>query len=475
MKKTALMFICFALFCSGALAFEKTITNPTSDKPAIYGVHATGDGGSIIVGSYEKDPVGGEGFLILTDASGNTVFHKVDNSYLYRDAAKLGGGFIIAAALTFTVTTQWDNTYQLVVITANAAGANTGERISGDAGTTPVSMAKSPDGSGFVIAADHYNYNAAGYTSPYFEKVDNSGAKVWSNHFDFGQDIYFYGITALSDGGYLAEGYTDFEGFLLKVDADGNSVWSKSSNSCTSYDGATIRPDGNIIAVGYAYDGTNYYFITQCMDNGGNIIWSGSYDPGYDFNDYSIFYSGSSDYGYIISGSTDSVSQYSYINYNFAMTIDAAGNTKNISVFGNGADNVQYGLGAAIGNQQADIVGTINDTDIYWSRYTMPSIAVAPPPGGSSAHKTYAYPQPASDSINIVYSLSAQSNVTIYIYNFANNLVGKSQTLESPDNSVVTNINVSRLKPGVYFYQVVAKAVNGSETRYTPEKFMVKR
>ncbi|MGD0566098.1 MAG: T9SS type A sorting domain-containing protein [Candidatus Goldiibacteriota bacterium] len=480
MKKTAMIILTISiLFCSGVMALETTILNPTPDTPVIYGVHATGDGGSIITGSYENNFAGGEGFLILTSAAGNITFNNVDYSYMYFDACKSGNGYVIAAGLTYTATTQTDNTHQLVILTADSNGLTTGARISGDLNTTPVAVTNCADNSGFVIAADYYNYNATGYSSPYFEKVNSSGAKVWSNHFDFTNDIYLYSITPLSDGGYIAAGYdySDSNGFLMKVDATGNSVWATENSACTSYDDIALRPDGSMLATCYIDANPDYYFMIQAIDSNGNTLWSKTYNPypGYDFNDYSIFYSGSNDCGYIITGSTTYPEGYSNTSHNFALGIDSNGNTMNYTSFGDGSQDIEYGVGTSIGNQQADIVGTIGESQIYWNRFTLSSVVAPPPAGGASAYNAYAYPEPASDYVNIVYSLTAQSNVTINIYNFANTLVGQNQTLESPDNSVTTKVDVSRLKPGVYFYEVVAKALNGGETRFKPNKFMVKR
>jgi gliding motility-associated-like protein len=92
-----------------------------------------------------------------------------------------------------------------------------------------------------------------GYIIPYIIKIDQYGNKVWSRYMDkFGlPNLQINNLLKLSDGGYIVYMASPYGGALVKLDANGNTVWT--NGLYTPY--APRLPDYN----SYLY----YYFDKQ--------------------------------------------------------------------------------------------------------------------------------------------------------------------------------------------------------------------
>jgi len=89
-------------------------------------------------------------------------------------------------------------------------------------------------------------------------------------------------------------------------------------------------------------------------------------------------------------------------------------------------------------------------------------------PEGSS----HVFPQPASTTLNIVYGLNEQANVSIYIYNAAGTPVAQLQDAGVASDYNKVTLDLSGFSPGVYFYIIKAQA-SGREIKFNLNKFMV--
>lgn len=101
-----------------------------------------------------------------------------------------------------------------------------------------------------------------------------------------------------------------------------------------------------------------------------------------------------------------------------------------------------------------------------------PTIAYANPDDDA-----YAFPLPASGTLSFCYNLAeAATEVAISIYDFAGNYV---MTHTEPSGISGKNISqvvdVSRLRPGIYYYLIKAKGVSGSDMKIKVKKFIIKR
>ncbi len=150
---------------------------------------------------------------------------------------------------------------------------------------------------GYVVCGFTHSFGA-GEEDVYVIKTDAEGNKVWSK--TFGGERYEFGnsIHIMGDGGYLVgattgtfgKGNSDF--FLIKIDADGNEVWTKSYGNegrrgygfdwCHSM---SLTRDGGSISVGYTDSQDIMDAHVVKFDAKGSAVWNRSFGnkPFYDY------------------------------------------------------------------------------------------------------------------------------------------------------------------------------------------------
>ncbi|HEV2353935.1 MAG TPA: hypothetical protein VGR89_06820, partial [Puia sp.] len=107
-------------------------------------------------------------------------------------------------------------------------------------------------------------------------KVAESGCIEWSKKIPtmFGGKLYK--VLALQSGGYACSGYTDNTAYFMKLDALGNTVWTK----IYYFDGAPLNAqwicetgDGGFALAGLTGEG----ITVLRTDAGGNVLWTRAY------------------------------------------------------------------------------------------------------------------------------------------------------------------------------------------------------
>ena len=193
---------------------------------------------------------------------------------------------------------------------------------------------------GSVAAASVGNGDLAGLTGrggtdATIVKFDSSGDLVWRNIFGgFGAD-YFYGVTATSDGGFVAVGSVattsvgngdlagltrrgDYDATIVKFDSSGDLVWRNifGGSNVDYFYGVTATSDSGFVAVGCSiaingdlagltvhggYDGTIAKF-----DSSGDLVWRNNF--GGFGADYFYGVTATSDSGFVAVGSVAAAS-----------------------------------------------------------------------------------------------------------------------------------------------------------------------
>ena len=167
---------------------------------------------------------------------------------------------------------------------------------------------------GFIIAGATYSFGA-GSRDVYLIKADTSGNEEWSRTFGGNKIDCGCSVQQTSDHGFIIIGFTesfstgDYDVYLIKIDGSGNQMWSKTfggdrddyglSGQQTSDWGFIITGRTNSFGLGIS----NYGVYLIKTDHSGNEVWSKTY-YGNTLNDYQ---SGScvqqtSDGGFIIAG-----------------------------------------------------------------------------------------------------------------------------------------------------------------------------
>lgn len=198
-----------------------------------------------------------------------------------------------------------------------------------------------------VVATPDGGYLIAGYTntSVLYDcdvlviKTDAFGNKVWSKTYGGNKPDFPYHMLPTTDGNYLLIGYSqsygggDMDILLIKIDPAGNALWSKTYGGTGNEFGRdiTATSDGNYIIAGSSFvSGQNLNANLIKIDPAGTVIWSKYY--GGSGNDFGCAIKQCSDGGYIMLGQTFS---YGVGNGDaYLVKTDAAGDTLWTKTFG---------------------------------------------------------------------------------------------------------------------------------------------
>jgi hypothetical protein len=145
-----------------------------------------------------------------------------------------------------------------------------------------------------IVPAGDGGYVAAGYLDTWTEgsdayvfKVNAAGDPLWEHAIGGAIDDFATSVCPAGDGGFLVAGYTSSFGagswdmYLIKVDADGDTLWTRTLGG-PSFDQAwDIIPanDGNFLLAGHtgSYGAGNADFYLVKVDPAGNLLWSRTY------------------------------------------------------------------------------------------------------------------------------------------------------------------------------------------------------
>ncbi len=204
---------------------------------------------------------------------------------------------------------------------------------------------ESPD-EGFIAIGSTNSYGSGGY-DVYIFKVDSSGYPLWSRTYGGPGDDHGYALCARSDK-YLIIGSTDFYGqgmrdiFLIKIDQNGDTIWTKTYGDSLDEIGYSIvsTGDGGLLICGTTNSAGagGYDVIIIKLDSLGRIIWSKTYGGFLDDFGYSL--DKTNDGGCIITGKT-----YSFGNGGadvYIIKVDSIGNLEWSTTYGSNYDEIGF-------------------------------------------------------------------------------------------------------------------------------------
>ncbi len=248
------------------ITFELTIGGNRQDR----GINLlqTSDGGFAFVG-YTSSPnaVGEDVYVVRTDAEGEMV---------------------------------WSQTY-------GGEGADNGWAI------------LETEDNGFIIVG-FTNSFGAGDMDIYLVRTDTNGTLLWEHTFGGPEDEYGWAMTTTADGGYILAGQTESfgegqeDGYVVKVSAEGQEIWSQTVGGPQEDRIFSIDQDAES---GFILTGTTRSFgegqrdlYLVNVDESGDISWSQVYGESRDDVGHSV--RRTADNGYIITGYTQSFGAANY-------------------------------------------------------------------------------------------------------------------------------------------------------------------
>lgn len=158
-------------------------------------------------------------------------------------------------------------------------------------------------------------------------KLDSNGNKVWSKKFSSDSlNIYVEFSEQTSDGGYILAGElkdtaSAHENYVIKTDASGNMVWSTVFGNGTFDFVKQVHQtsDGGYIVVGYVNSGNQSFLVK--LNSSGIVSWSKKYN--FSVNDQAYSVKQTNDGGFILLGITqDSIDRI------YLIKADGSGNTQ---------------------------------------------------------------------------------------------------------------------------------------------------
>ena len=278
---------------------------------------ATSDGGYALAGyaGYVGPFSAGSGdfWLVKTDASGNMIWNQTYGGTNFDAACSLvitsDGGYAIAG---FTNSFGAGENDVWLVKTDDDGNMEWNQTYGGTGDDRAYCLVVTSDG-GYAIAGYTSSFGA-GNADFWLVKTDENGNKEWDQTYGGTREDYAYCLVIASDGGYAVAGETrslkdegsDF--WLVKTDASGNMMWSKTYGE-TNYGGCArslvVTADGGYVMAGdSSATGESVDFCLIKTDASGNMIWQKTYGDGIEDRASSVVQT--SDGGYALTGFTSS-------------------------------------------------------------------------------------------------------------------------------------------------------------------------
>jgi hypothetical protein len=277
----------------------------------------TNDGGYAIVGYTSSFDVDQEDiYLVRTDSLGQALWSNTyggegqDNGWAIMETED--GGFLIVGFSNSFGAGEMD----IYLVRTDAGGNMLWERTyGGPRSEYGWDMAPTTDG-GYVLAGQTNSFGE-GLEDGYLVKVDAQGEELWSQTFGGPQEDRLFSVDQGAGGGFVLTGTTrsfgegsngNRDAYLVKTDDSGEQLWMQVFGEDQDDVGHAVRQtdDQGYIVTGYTRSFDAAYYDTWLIktDETGNSLWQTFYGgPG---DDRAIYGEQTDDGGYIATGYTKS-------------------------------------------------------------------------------------------------------------------------------------------------------------------------
>jgi hypothetical protein len=227
--------------------------------PALLG--AAAEGSETWLRSYEGVTYGAFYDIALADESHvmvtGTTFHS-------QTATTLGD--VIVAKLTLDGDIVWEMTY------------------GGDSTDQGLYLEKTSDG-GYIVLGETDSMGA-GKRDLYLLRIDANGELLWDSTIGGTETEWAKDLISLEDGGFLLIGESnsyneDFDVLIVRIDGDGNEIWSKTLDTGANESGTAALEAANgdlliMAVISYPGESSGAYRDTRLyrLDGQGNVLWN---------------------------------------------------------------------------------------------------------------------------------------------------------------------------------------------------------
>ena len=276
------------------------------------------DGGYVAVGNTRTSETSKQSIYILkTDSDGNKLWTTIPDYGLQDDEVTeiektSDGGYIISGRTQNTTGTDIKNA---LLIKINSSGTEEWHHMYGTTEGEEANSVKQTSDNGFIFVGS--TTSGPSDFNIYMVKTDASGNTSWEKTIGSSGWENASSVILTADGGYALTGYTLSEGaglrdvMVIKADQNGDILWTQTYGGSRNDAGAAIiqTNDQGFLVVGRTEsfgEGLNDLFIVK-MDNSGNQSWQRTYGGANE--DGASCVREHSGGGFIISGSTSSFSK----------------------------------------------------------------------------------------------------------------------------------------------------------------------
>ena len=326
--------------------FAKTMGGPRRDR----GINLlqTNNGDFVIVGSTRSQGAGQEDvYLVRLNPQGEPLWENTyggtgsDNGWAAMETDD--GGFLIVGFTDSFGAGEMD----VYLLSTDAEGELLWERTYGGPNSEyGWAMAKTDDG-GYVLAGQTNSFGT-GQEDGYLIKVNAQGEEIWSQTFGEEQEDRLFSIDQTADSGFILTGTTRSYGarernlYLVKTDPSGEMDWMQIYGEDRDDVGHSVRltADDGFIVTGYtkSFGASNYDTWLIKTDRDGNSEWQKFF--GGPSDDRTISGEQTSDGGYILTGYTRG---FGAVRWDvFLVKTDASGEVVWYKTFGGNADDTGY-------------------------------------------------------------------------------------------------------------------------------------
>jgi len=231
------------------------------------------------------------------------TYGGIDSDYGECVQQTTDGGFIVAA-WTFSFGAGSSDFY---LLKTDANGDTLWTRTYGGSdGEEASSVAQTADG-GFIIAGGTGSFGA-GRMDVYLVRTDADGDTLWTRAYGGSASEFGLSVQQTTDGGYIVGGYTESFGagssdcYLLKTDANGDTVWTRTYGGSADEYAESVQQttDGGYVIAGWTFDLGDYDVYLIKTDANGDTLWTRTYGGAND--EFGVSVQQTADEGYIIAG-----------------------------------------------------------------------------------------------------------------------------------------------------------------------------
>lgn len=294
-------------------------------------IQATDDGGFVIIGYIYSSTLELKGFLMKVDSNGSLLWSKAYGgagpNFFTSISTCNDNGFIICGNRG-----EFPAQDVLLVKTDSLGNLEWSAAYGGSKEEEAFSIQQTSD-SGYIVAGETFSFGVD-YFDGLLLKTDKLGNLEWLHTYGGDEGEYFYAVREMPDSGFVVAGTTGSftyypAGYLLKVDEDGNLVWSKtySKDGTMGFNDLDQTDDDGFVLTGdyYRYNASADAILLK-SDSSGNVEWfKDYYETNYDDEAFSV--RGTSDKGYVLTGFTESFGNNAPLASAYLIKTDSTGNS----------------------------------------------------------------------------------------------------------------------------------------------------